>query len=114
MASHRKDRMKDVYDALLGSAKETVDTPTPEHTPSEDREEDIARAAQEEHTPVRMRIPPPRQVMRRTQHFLRADQLRRLDDLVRRHPGTTRSDFLREAVDLYLEMVERYERGGEA
>lgn len=114
MASRRKDRMKDVYDALLGAAKETVDTPTPEHTPSEDREEHSAPAAQEAQTPIRMRIPAPRQVMRRTQHFLREDQLRRLDELVRRHPGTTRSDFLREAVDMYLEMVERYERGGEA
>lgn len=83
------------------------DAPTPGHTPREVAGDD----AEAVYTPrqVAVRLPEPRKAMKRTQHFLREDQIERLDELVRRHPGTTRSDFLREAVDLYLSLIEEGE-----
>lgn len=140
MGSRRKERLKGVYDALLGAADaptpapediprptpDAVSTPsspgepehtpphTPRHTPEHisrfDAEHDAgappAPTPAEEHTPPPARLPTPRDVMVRTQHFLRRDQIEWLDGMVSRHPGTTRSDFLRAAIDLYREMVE--------
>lgn len=60
-----------------------------------------------EYTPPELMAPAPREHMVRVQHYLRPDQIRRLDVLAKRTgQGVTRSDWLRYAVDLLLRQMD--------
>lgn len=80
-------------EAVAPQQEQAAPAATPAHTPA--------------HTPPELMAPAPREHMIRVQHYLRPDQIRRLDVLAKgTGRGVTRSDWLRYAVDLLLRQMD--------
>lgn len=112
MASKRRDTG---IDAARLAALRREATPTPEAVaPQKEQAAPVAEQVASEvevtapahtpaYTPPELMTPAPREHMIRVQHYLRPDQIRRLDVLAKRTGrGVTRSDWLRYAADLLL------------
>lgn len=75
--------------------------------PAASQQEAEAETHTPEYTPPELMAPTPREHMIRVQHYLRPDQVTRLDQLAKRTgQGVTRSDWLRYAVDLLLRQMD--------
>lgn len=107
MAKRRHDTGIDA--ARLAALQGAV---TPPAAPQQERQAQTAQEAgaethTPEYTPLEIPQPAPREHMVRVQHYLRPDQIRRLDVLAKRTgQGVTRSDWLRYAVDLLLRQMD--------